>query len=169
MAASRSFSENAPLRPRKSRKIRIAENQVGRQLVFLAQCFEFHRGEFSRLFRQRGALVKHPADFFAQLADAPAFDTAHLGVEIPLQMVFQEESARRNDSSPIVATVSRESFHRGRLGPDLPFGISFAEKSPGQTPQSIFSTVSRKSPLRIPPAFPEECLCEFARQFSNRA
>src|SRR5437868_1863719 len=66
---------------------RIAEDEVGRQRVFLAQGIEFLPGQLARLFGKRGALEEHALHLGVQGADAPALDAAQLGIEVALQVV----------------------------------------------------------------------------------
>jgi hypothetical protein len=43
------------------------------------------------LLRQRGALVQHAADLLTQRAHVPAFDAAHLGIEVAGERVLERQ------------------------------------------------------------------------------
>jgi hypothetical protein len=72
--------------------VRVAEDQVRRQLVLRAEGGQLALGKFGRLLRQGGTLEEHAANLGPQGPDAPALDAAHLGVEIALEVIWE-----RND------------------------------------------------------------------------
>jgi hypothetical protein len=62
-------------------KVRVSEDQVGGQLVALAQRLYFDLSQFLRLPRKGSALKKHGLNFLLQRARVPAFYATHLRVE----------------------------------------------------------------------------------------
>jgi hypothetical protein len=92
-------------------EIRIAEDQIRRQPVLVAQGGQLLPRQLDGLFRERRALEEHALDLGAEGADAPALDPAHLGVDIPLQRVVKRDyldevapaqlSRQRRDDLPI--------------------------------------------------------------------
>jgi len=91
IADSRSFSRRCPANE-EIEDIGIAEDQVGSELVFLAQLLEFESRQFLRLPRERRALEEHGAHLVLQRALAPALNAAHLGIEIALERVGQVDN-----------------------------------------------------------------------------
>lgn len=77
--------------PEKVEHIGIAEHQVRREPVLLAQRLEILFDELRGLLREGGALVEQAVDPGAQVPHAPALDTAHLGIEVPFEGVGEGE------------------------------------------------------------------------------
>ena len=74
---------------KKIEKIWVAEDQIGGELVLVTERVEFASGQFLRLARQRRAFVEHGTDLFLEGAGAPAFNPAHLGVEVALKGILK--------------------------------------------------------------------------------
>lgn len=67
----------------------ILEDKGGRELVLAAKLGELGFGNSLRLSGNGGALIEHGADLLTKGADTPTLDPAHLGVEVPLECVFE--------------------------------------------------------------------------------
>ena len=67
----------------------VAENEIGRELVFGPERVEFLASQCTGVFRAGGALVKHSVDFVSQCTGAPSFDPAHLGIKVALERIIQ--------------------------------------------------------------------------------
>ena len=71
-------------------QVRVTKHQIGAHLP-VAQFGNPGGDEGFGSLRQRRALEQHAADLLPQGAHVPALDTAHLGVEIPRQGLFDRQ------------------------------------------------------------------------------
>jgi hypothetical protein len=118
-------------------KVGIAKYQVWRQPVLRPQCIEFPSDEPVGFLRQRRALKQHAANLFFQRPRVPAFDAAHLGVEIAFERVFDVDQAfemRPGQLSPqrgdnlFIGKRLRKADHvaqrlLGKPAPEFPFQL----------------------------------------------
>lgn len=112
----------------KIQHVRIAEDEVGREQIFLAEFLQLHRGEVGRFAGKCRALEKHSADFLFQCARVPAFDAAHLGVEVALERVVDGYNLAKMCPTQLCPQCGHnlgigENLHE----PDHPKEISLAE------------------------------------------
>jgi len=97
-------------------EVRIAEDQVRRELVLRSQPGQFPLGELGGLPRQCRSFEEHPVDLGPERADAPPLDPAHLGVEVAPEPVLEREdldevapaqfSRQRRDNLPVRVELS---------------------------------------------------------------
>src|ERR1039458_8966400 len=102
--------------PEKIEDVGIAEDQIGCELIFLAQLLEFQRRQFFWLPRQRGALEEHGTDLLTQRALVPALDAAHLGIEVALERVVQVDNEREVGPTQLCSQWLHNSGIREDLG-----------------------------------------------------
>src|ERR1035438_718008 len=95
---------------------RIAEDQIGSELVLLAQSLEFECRQFFGLARKRRALEEHGADLLLQSALTPAFEAAHLRIEIALERVVQVDNEREVGPTQLCSQWLHNSGIREDLG-----------------------------------------------------
>jgi hypothetical protein len=96
--------------PEEVEEVRVAEDQVGRQLVLLAQCLQFLPRQLRRLPRQRRPLEQHVLYLGPQCPHGPALDATHLGVEVALHVVGEGDDL--DEMTP--AQVARQLAGQGR-------------------------------------------------------
>ncbi len=77
------------LEPEEIEDIRIAEDEIGRQRVAVAEGLQFLFDQFFRLLRDGRTLVEHRLDALLQRPRAPALDAAHFGVKVALKRVLE--------------------------------------------------------------------------------
>src|SRR5260221_307940 len=111
--------------PEKIEDVGIAEDQVGRELVFLAQLLEFLTDEFVRLLGKRGALEKHGLDLLLERSRVPVLHATHLRVEIALQRIVNRDDLPK--MSP--AQLCPQCGQNPEIGEDLRES-DHAEKAP---------------------------------------
>ena len=69
-------------------EVRVAEDEVRRQAVLVPQRGKLHADDLLRLLADRRAFVDHPLDLVLEGPGAPPLRTAHLGVELAFQRIF---------------------------------------------------------------------------------
>ena len=97
-----------------------------------------------RLAGKHRPLEQHPVDFLAQRADAPLLQTAHLGIELTFQAVFDRE--KLFEVRP--AQLSRQCMDNWEIGKYLRKLYHVEQvwyvRNLVQTPLSIVATVSQQ-------------------------
>jgi hypothetical protein len=111
----------------------IAEDQIGSELVFLAQLFEFQRGQFFRFARQRRALEEHGTDLLFQRPLVPGLDAAHLGVEVSLERVVQVDNEREVGPTQLCS----QWLHNSGIREDLGRANHIEEVAPREAPAEL--------------------------------
>ena len=103
------------VQPEEIEEVGIAEHEVGRELVLLAQCGQFLLCQLRRLPGEGRAFVEHATDLLPEGANAPTLDAAHLGVEVALEAMLQ-----RDDLDEVTPTqLSRQCRDNLRVREDL--------------------------------------------------
>jgi hypothetical protein len=110
IACSTSFSLYVPASPRKSRKLGIAKDHLGRQLVPVAQAVKFPADHFLGLFADGRSLEKQPVDLLPQQPYAPPFQTAHFDVKVAFQRVVEGEDLDEMAPTQLLRQCRNNSF-----------------------------------------------------------
>lgn len=90
---------------KKIQDIGIAKNHVRCDPVCGTQGINFSPNQLPGFLGQCRALKKHPVDFVTQGSDAPTLEAAHLGIEIPLEGIF--EGDQRDKVGPAQLSYQR--------------------------------------------------------------
>src|ERR1017187_3823181 len=155
--------------PEKIEDVGIAEDQIGCELIFLAQLLEFQRRQFFWLPRQRGALEEHGTDLLSQRALVPALDAAHLGIEVALERVVQVDNEREVGPTQLCSQWLHNSGIREDLGKAHHIEEVTPREATGRTPPPIVHSTRTRSAPHTRPASPSSCLTGCATPRANRA
>ena len=97
-------------------KVRVAKHQIGRHPIFVAKRREILLDQLFGLLGDRRALEQQMADLVAEGSNAPALDSAHFGVELAFEAIFERNELDEVAPTQLLRQCRNNSFVRERLG-----------------------------------------------------